>query len=152
MTSKSGLSVYYWLGLTVERLRWARDGEDHVAGHYRVHQRAPGEWVSTHRGRCLRVESRRSFALATAQRHHHEALRSRQIRSWGLLVVLALVVAVLAGGLWLDTVLGMITFSIAVWVLLSSLARGQAALNRSLLDPYRARESWEPPDWWNKND
>ena len=73
------------------------------------------------------------------------------MRSWGLLVALALLVAVIAG-LWLDTMPGMITFSIAVWVLLSSLARWQAALNRSLLDPYRARESWEPPDWWNHND
>jgi hypothetical protein len=36
-----------------------------------------------------------------------------------------------------------------VWAFLSSVARRVAAITRSLLDPYRTREPWEPPDWWN---
>lgn len=42
------------------------------------------------------------------------------------------------------------SFSALVGVFLGSLARCVAAITRSLLDPYRIRESWEPPDWWNR--
>jgi hypothetical protein len=53
---------------------------------------------------------------------------------------------------WLSTVLGFVVLSVAVWVFLAATVRCFAAVNRSLLDPYRTRETWESPDWWNHND
>jgi hypothetical protein len=136
------------IGVASGRLRWIRDGDDLVAGKYRIRLLGPREWETTHRGRCLRVDSRRSMALACAEHHHHEAQRIQQITRWGLSAGVALLVAAVSSR-WLSTLPGFLLFMVAVGLFLGSAARCQAAINRSLLDPYRIRESWEPPDWWN---
>jgi hypothetical protein len=133
------------------RLKWARDGDDLASGRYRIRLLGPGQWETTRGGRVLRVDTRRSIALAAAEHHHRETQRIQQITRWGLSAGAALVAAMVAR-LWILTPLGLFLFAGAVWLFVASLARLSAAITKNLLDPYRARESWEPPDWWNRND
>jgi hypothetical protein len=139
------------IGVAGGRLRWARDGDDLVAGPYRIRLAMPGLWETTYRGRTLRVDARRSQALAGAEHHHREVQRVQQIARWGLQAGVAFLGAVVSSR-WLSTVLGFVVLSVAVWVFLAATVRCFAAVNRSLLDPYRTRETWESPDWWNHND
>jgi len=69
---------------------------------------------------------------------------------WGSQAGVSLLVAAILSH-WLTDPVGFFLFAAAAGFFLGSLARCQAAGNRSLLDPYRTRESWEPPDWWNRN-
>lgn len=136
------------LGVALGRLRWRRDGADLVAGRYRIRLLGPRQWETTYRGRFLRVDARRSMALAIAEHHHRETQRKQQIIRWGSLTAVALLAAAIAARR-ISTPMGLFLFAFAVWVFLGAVARCQAALNRSLLDPYRVRESWEDRDWWN---
>jgi hypothetical protein len=136
------------IGVASGLLRWAHDGDDLVAGRYRIRSLGPGQWETTCRGRLLRVDTRRSMALAMAEHHHREIRRIQLITRWGLSAIVSLLAATVAGH-WISTPLGLALFAGAVWAFLSSVARLGAAVTRSLLDPYRAREPWEPPDWWN---
>lgn len=102
----------------------------------------------TRRGRVLSISERRSIALSRAEHHHRETQRTHQMSRWAALAGVALAAAAVLAN-WISTPLGLFLFAVAVWVLLSAVVRFQAALSRNLLDPYRARESWEPPDWWN---
>ncbi|MEX2133403.1 MAG: hypothetical protein WEB67_04600 [Acidimicrobiia bacterium] len=136
------------IGVASGRLRWTRVGDDLVSGKYRIHFLGPGQWETTHRGRFLRVDTRCSMALAMAEHHHGEIQRIQQITRWGLSAGAALLAAFVLTH-WISTPLGLFLFAAAVWVFLGSVARCGAAITRSLLDPYRTRESWEPPDWWN---
>jgi hypothetical protein len=88
------------------------------------------------------------MALAMAEHHHREMQRIQQVVMWGLLAGVGLLAAALAGQ-WLSSPLGLLLFAAAAWLFLASTARCLAAITRSLLDPYRQREPWEPPDWWN---
>jgi hypothetical protein len=132
------------------RLKWTRDGDHLVAGSYRIHLAMPGLWETTYRGRTLRVDARRSQALVGAEHHHREVQRISQIFRWALVAVVAFLVAA-AATRQLTTVAGFVVFATGVWVFLAAGVRCFAAVNRSLLDPYRTRESWESPDWWNRN-
>lgn len=136
------------IGVASGRLRWTRDGDDLVAGPYRIRLLGPRQWETTHRGVSLGVDPRRSIALAGAEHHHRETQRIQQITRWGLSAGIAVLVAAVLS-LWLSTMLGFVLFTVAAAVFLSSAARCVAALNRSILDPYRAREPWEPSNWWN---
>jgi hypothetical protein len=136
------------IGVASGRLMWTRDGDDLVAGQYRIRLLGPRQWETTHRGRFLGVDPRRSIALAGAEHHHRETQRIQQIARWGLSAAVAVLVSALLS-LWLSTLLGFILFTVAVGVFLSSAARCLAAATRSLLDPYRTREPWEPSNWWN---
>jgi len=138
------------IGVAGGRLRWTRDGDDLVAGPYRIRLAMPGLWETTYRGRTLHVDARRSQALAGAEHHHRELERIQEIARWALLAGVAFLGAVVSSR-WLSTVLGFVVLSVAVWVFLAAGVRCFAAINRSLLDPYRTRETWEPPDWWNRN-
>lgn len=133
------------------RLKWTHDGDDLVSGKYRIRLMGPGRWETTRRGRALRVDPRRSIALAAAEHYHRELQRFQQITQWSLSAGAALIAAVIAHS-WIRTPVGLFLFAGAVWLFVSSLARLSAAITRNLLDPYRTRESWEPPDWWNRND
>jgi hypothetical protein len=75
--------------------------------------------------------------------------RRRQMIWWGSQAGVSLLVAAILSH-WLTDPVGFFLFAAAAGFFLGSLARCQAAGNRSLLDPYRTRESWEPPDWWNR--
>lgn len=130
------------------RLRWAPEGRDLVAGRYRIRLLGPGRWETTRRGRVLHVDSRRSMALAYAEHHHREIQRLTQITGWGLGAASGLLAAVVLYK-WTSTPIGFLLFALAIGTFLGSGARCVAAMTRSLLDPYRTRESWEPPDWWN---
>ena len=129
-----------WIGVASGRLRWTRDGDDLVAERYRIRLRRPGEWETTHRGRPLRVDRRRSMALAGAEHHRHESQRIRQVARFALLAGIALLAAAVTIRR-LSNPLGFLLFAVAVGIFLGSAARYQAAVNRSLLDPYRVRES-----------
>ena len=96
------------------------------------------------------VDSLRSVALAGAQRHHRETQRIYQIKKWGLLAGISLLAAFVSYH-WFTTLQGFAIFAVSVGGFLSAGARCQAAANRSLLDPYRIRDPWEPADWWNHN-
>ena len=136
------------IGVASGQLRWTRDGDDLMAGQYRIRLLGPRQWETTYRGLFLSVDSRRSIALAGAEHHHRETQRVQQITRWGLSAGVAVLVA--AGlSLWLSTMLGFLLFTVAAGMFLSSAARCLAAATRSLLDPYRAREPWEPSNWWN---
>lgn len=137
------------IGVPMGRLSWARDGDDLVTGRYRIRLLGPRLWETTYRGRHLRVDARRSMALAAAEHHHREMERRRLIIRWGALAGEALLGGAVASH-WISTPPGFFLFVAAAWVFLAAVARCQAALNRSLLDPYRARESWEDRDWWNR--
>lgn len=139
------------LGVASGRLRWHSDGDDLVSDKYRIRLLGPGEWETTLRGRFLRLDTRRSVALAAAEHHYRETQRIRQITWWGLSAGAALVVAAVAQA-WIRSPLGLFLFAGGVWLFVASLARLSAAITRNLLDPYRTRESWEPSDWWNRND
>ena len=130
------------------RLKWRRDGDDLIARSYRICLAMPGLWETTYLGRTLRVDAIRSMAIAGAERHHRERQRVQRMVRWGLSGGVALIGAIVAGH-WLATLQGVVLFAVAVWAFLSSLARCVAAATRSLLDPFRTRESWEPRDWWN---
>ena len=136
------------IGVASGRLRWTHDGDDLVAGRYRIRLLGPGQWETTCRGRFLRVDERRSTALAMAEHHHREFQRIQQITRWGLSAIASLSAAAVAG-LWISTPLGLAVFVGAAGAFLSSMARCVAPVTRSLLDPYRKREPWEPSDWWN---
>lgn len=138
------------IGVASGRLRWTRVGDDLVSGKYRIHFLGPRQWETTHRGRFLRVDTRCSMALAMAEHHHSEIQRIQQITRWASSAGAALLAAFVLNH-WISTPLGLFLFAAAVWVFLSSVARCVAAITRSLLDPYRTRESWEPPDWWNSH-
>ncbi|MDJ0925754.1 MAG: hypothetical protein QNJ77_14455 [Acidimicrobiia bacterium] len=138
------------IGVASGRLRWTRDGDDLVTGRYQIRLQAPSEWELTYRGQLLEMNDRRSKALAWAEHHHRDRQRIRQITRWSVLAGVALVVATVAAN-HISELWGYPVFAAAVWVLLSSLARAQASVTRNLLDPYRTREGWESPDWWNRN-
>lgn len=70
------------------------------------------------------------------------------VTGWGLSAGVALLGAAVSSR-WLSTLPSFLLFMVAVALFLSSAVRCQAAINRSLLDPYRIREPWERPDWWN---
>lgn len=148
MVLKSAPRSEKWISVASGRLRWTRDGDDLVAGKYRIRLLGPGRWETTRRGQVLRVDPRRSIALAMAEHHHREIQRIQQITRWGLCAGVALLGAAVANH-WISTPLGFLLFAAAVSAFLSSTARCLAAISRSLIDPYRTRESWEPPDWWS---
>lgn len=137
------------IGVASGRLSWVHDGDDLISGQYRIRLIGPGRWETTRRGRVLQEDTRRSMALAFAEHHHRERQRTHQIPGWGLVAVAALLVAALAGQ-WIESPLGYLLLAGAVWAFLSSIARCVASITRSLIDPYRTREPWEPPDWWNQ--
>jgi hypothetical protein len=139
------------IGVASGRLRWHPDGDDLVSGKYRIRLLGPDQWETSRRGRVLRVDTRRSIALAAAEHHHRELQRRQQITRWSLSAGAGLVAAAIIH-LWIRTPLGLFLFAAAVWVFVASLARCSAAITRNLLDPYRTREKWEPSDWWNRND
>ncbi|MFZ0493569.1 MAG: hypothetical protein WAM81_10295 [Acidimicrobiia bacterium] len=136
------------IGAGYGRLKWTRDGDELVAGPYRIRLAMPGLWETTYRGRTLRVDARRSQAFVGAEHHHREVQRLQQIARWVLTAGVAFLVAVIASQR-LITLLGFVVFAVAIWVFLAAGVRCFAAINRSLLDPYRIRESWESADWWN---
>jgi hypothetical protein len=138
------------IGVASGRLRWTSNGDDLVAGRYRLRLLGPGEWETSHRGRPLERNALRSQALARAERHYREAQRTRQIIQFTVLAGLGMVMAIAATNR-LTEPWGVFLFAAAVWVLLSSAARSLASVTRNLLDPYRTREKWEPRDWWNSN-
>lgn len=131
------------------RLKWTSDRDDLVAGRYRLRLLAPGQWETSWKGRVLRVDSRRSIALAAAEHHHREAQRAQQIVRWGLSAAAALLAAAISLA-WIATLVGFLLFAAGAGLFFASLARLTAAITGNLLDPYRTRESWEPPDWWNR--
>lgn len=137
-----------WISVASGRLRWKRVGDGLVADDYRIRLVGPEQWETTYRGRLLRIDTRRSKALAMAEHHFREVQRIQQITRWGMSAGGALLGATVAAH-WISTPQGFLLFAAAVGVFLGSTARCLAAINRSLLDPYRTRESWEPPDWWN---
>jgi len=65
---------------------------------------------------------------------------------WALMMGVATLLAVVAAH-WFS-LLGILLLAVAIWVFLGSAVRLLATANRNLLDPYRSRDSWEPPDWW----
>jgi hypothetical protein len=134
------------IGDASNRLRWVRDEDDLVAGRYRIRLLEPGRWETTYRERPLRLDPRRSMAVAGAEHHYRGTQRIQQIVRWGSLAGVAFVVAAVATH-WFS-LLSVLLLAVAVWVVLGSAVRVFAAANRSLLDPYRFRDSWEPPDWW----
>lgn len=136
------------VGVASGRLRWKLDGDDLVSGQYRIRLLGPGLWETTRRGRLLRVDLRRSMALANAEHDYREIQRIHQIVRWGLSATAALLTAIVLNR-WNTTPLGFFLSAVAVGAFLGSSARCLAAITRSLLDPYRTRESWEPADWWN---
>lgn len=137
-----------WISVASGRLRWRPVGEHLVARDYRIRLLGPDRWETTYRGRLLGIYTRRSKALALAEHHFREVQRVQQITRWGLSAGVALLGATVAAQ-WISTPQGFLLFAVAVGMFLGSTARCLAAINRSLLDPYRTRESWEPPDWWN---
>lgn len=131
------------------RLQWALDGEVLVAGAYRIQLQGPKQWVTTFRGKVLRVDARRSLAIAWTEHHHRELLRLRRIIVSGLSAGAALMAGIL-GAHWMSTPIGYFIFAVSAGVFVGSLARFIAALSRNLLDPYRIREPWERHDWWSR--
>lgn len=85
------------VGVPGGRLRWSRHGADLLAGDYRIRLLGPGSWETTLRGRVMRVDGRRSTALAAAEHHYREMLRVRRIVVWGVLALVAMVTAAAAG-------------------------------------------------------
>lgn len=137
-----------WVPDPLGGLTWRREGEDLVAGSYRLRLLGPLDWETTYRGRPLARYARRSMALAGIAKHRREAQRVQQITAWAALAALALVTAGVAAAN-LDSATGFFFLAGSTWVFLSALARCVAATSRNLLDPYRARERWEPRDWYN---
>jgi hypothetical protein len=146
MTTSRGAGE--WIGAGDGRLKWTRDGDDLVAGPYRIRLAMPGLWETTYRGRTLRVDARLSMAFAGSAHHHHEVQRIQQIFRWASVAGAAFLLGTVSSR-WLTSVFGFAVFAVAVWVFLAAGVRCFAAFNRSLLDPYRTRETWEPADWWN---
>jgi hypothetical protein len=60
------------IGPPAGRLSWCREGDDLVAGGYRVRCLGPERWETTYRDRLLTTERRRSLALAMAEHHFRE--------------------------------------------------------------------------------
>lgn len=129
------------------RLRWVADGENLAAREYRIRLVGPCEWETTHRGHVLRVDPRRSMAIASAEHHYRELLRRRRIIFSSVTAVVAVIVGVLATR-WVHTPLGFLVFAGAIGLFVASAARFVAALSRNILDPYRIREPWERVNWW----
>ena len=138
------------IGVASGRLRWTQDGDELVVGRYRIRQRAPYEWDLSYRGRPLELHTRRSKALAWAERHHRETQRRQQINRWTALSFASVIGAGISLN-WLTDPLGFFLIGVFVWIALSAAARAVASVTRNLLDPYRTREKWEPSDWWNDN-
>ena len=139
------------IGVPLGRLSWTRDGTDLVAARYRIRLRSPGVWETTFRDRPLHIYPRRSMALSGAEHHHREVQRTQQITRWSVLAGAALLVCLAVVDSLNDPV-RFLLFAVAVWVFLRSLARATASASRNLLDPYRTREEWEAPDWYNKRE
>jgi hypothetical protein len=131
------------------RLRWAADGDDLVAGRYRLRLLERRRWEATHGGRLLGHYTHRSVAQAAMGHHHRERRRIRRIAWWATLAGASLVVAAFVAGR-LASPEGFLVFAASVWLFLASVARCVAAVSRNLLDPYRPREPWEPRDWYNR--
>jgi hypothetical protein len=138
------------IGVASGRLQWTRNGQGLEAGRYLIRLRGPGEWEVVYRGRPLELHTRRSKALAWAERHHRETQRMEQITRFLVAAGVALVAAAVSVSR-LTEPWAYFLFAAAVWVLLSSVARAVASATRNLLDPYRTKEKWEPRDWWNYN-
>lgn len=132
---------------TSGRLRWAADGEDLVARDYRIRLVGPGQWETTRQDQVLRVDRRRSMAIASAEHHHRELLRRKRIIVSSLTALVAVLVGVVATR-WVYSPLGFLLFAGAIGLFVASGARLVAALSRNILDPYRIREPWERVSWW----
>jgi hypothetical protein len=138
-----------WLpGVAPGRLRWKPDGTGLATRTYRIRLLGPGRWETTYRGAPISIDQRRSVAVAKAEQHYAELRRQRQVVGFGVGSGISLVVAIT--GLITMTPLGYFVFVAGFGLFLGLGARSVAASTRNLLDPYRIRESWEPPDWWNR--
>jgi drug/metabolite transporter superfamily protein YnfA len=127
---------------TAGRLKWTADGDDLVARGYRVRLLVPRRWETTRGDQFLRVDPRRSMAIASAEQHYREWLRRRRLVFSSLTAVVAIVVGVVATR-WVHTASGFLVFAGAIGLFVASAARFVAALSRNILDPYRIREPWE---------
>lgn len=136
------------VAFTSGRLRWTADGDDLVARGYRIRLLGPCQWETTHGHRVLRVDRRRSMAIASAEHHHRELLRSRRIMLASVTATVAVLVGVVSTR-WVHTPQGFLVFASAVGLFVASAARLVAALSRNILDPYRIREPWERISWWS---
>lgn len=131
------------------RIQWSWDAEGAVGGRYRVRNVAPFRWELTFRDRAISEHHRLSSARVAAELHHRRLLRRADLIRWGALATVSLVVMPGLGAVGgAVSILGIIA---AVWVFATALPRLLAALTGNLLDPFRRRDPWEPPDWWNRN-
>jgi hypothetical protein len=130
-------------------LIWSWDRDAAVGGRYRIRNVAPFRWELTFRDRTLSEHRRLSIAQMAAELHHRRTLRQAGMVRWGTLAAVGLAVALVFMGLGGPSgILGTIA---GLWLGLTALPRFVAALTGNLLDPYRRRDPWEPPDWWNRN-
>jgi hypothetical protein len=130
-------------------LLWSWDRDAAVGGPYRIRNVAPFRWELTFRDRPVSEHRRLSIAQMAAELHHRRTLRRTGMVRWGTLVAVGLAVALafmgVAGPSGILGTLG------GLCVCLAGVPRFIAALTGNLLDPYRRRDPWEPPDWWNRN-
>jgi hypothetical protein len=129
------------------RLKWVADGDDLVARDYRIRLLGPRCWETTHGDQVLRVDPRRSMAIASAEHHYRELVRRRRITLSSFTALAAVLVGIVATQ-WIHTPLGFLVFAGAIGLFIASAARFAAALSRNILDPYRIREPWERINPW----
>ena len=112
-------------------LTWVRDGDDFVSDQYRIRLIEPYRWEVIREGRHLFFDSRLSGALTRADHHHRDRLRVRDLITWSLVLMGAILVGVgveLAGdllGLWIIPLL-----TLGVYGAVSAIVRLNAAASR----------------------
>lgn len=130
-------------------ITWYHDHEVVAGGRYRIRNVAPLRWELTFRDRRVSEHRRLSTARVAAELHHRRVLRRVRLIGWGTLAAGGLAAAFVLAGLGGPAgILGTVG---AVWLVLIAAPRIVAAFTGNLLDPYRRRDPWESPDWWNRN-
>ena len=133
-------------------LDWSRDGQEYVAGRYRIRLVEPHRWEVLDDGQHLRFDERLSSALAWGGHHYIEALRRRDMIVSSLVVVASVVVLLLFGvASGFDTAVMAAAIPVSSIIGLSGLARFLGAATRNRYDPYRRRAPWEPRKWWEQD-
>ena len=130
-------------------LDWSQDGDEYAGGDYRIRLLGPRRWEVLHCDVHIAFDPSLQSALSVAEHHHRERLRLRDLKVWGgVLVVSILVAGIVEMTLRTLDVWAVPVLAIAFYAGISAIVRLSAAATRNRFDPYRRRAPWEPRAWW----
>ena len=118
--------------------------ERYVGGAYEIVLVEPRKWDVRHRGEHVGYDESREASFQMAERHHRDALRRRDLLTWGTVAMAAFLgVSAVYAGVERGSLLWVLVLAALFYACIAGIIRFVAALSRNPANPYRRRDPWE---------